>query len=164
MFERGLGPLRRRLLILVGDEDDGTVLRPRIAELPRAAGRVGVVPVRVEKPFVRNLHGVVDHLDRLGMPGDPHLHLFVTRLLCLTAGVSHCDRHDARQLVEDVLHAPEAAPGERGGLRAGRLRTRVTEERKGREGREGREGRKEKLHTFAPTPTGQVTPVPPSPQ
>src|SRR6476620_3973568 len=99
------------------------------------------------------------------MTGDPHLNLLITRLLCLAARVTHRDRHDARQLVEDVLHAPEAATGERGGLRAGRLRTRVYEERKGREGRKDKSGFAffahfafDRGHAFAPTPTGQVTP------
>src|SRR4029079_6946315 len=103
--------------------------------------------------------------------GDPHLDLLVTRLLCLAARVTNRDRHDARQFVEDVLHAPEAAARERGGLGGGCLRTRVTEERAGREGRKEKYGFAlfasfafDRGHAFAPTPTGQVTPVPPSPQ
>src|SRR6476660_4376654 len=107
------------------------------------------------------------------MTGDPHLHLLITRLLCLAARVTHRDRHDARQLVEDVLHAPEAATSERGGLRGGRLRRDDGKDRN----RGERKERREKIcsacsvcsavnccHAFAPTPTGQVTPVPPSPQ
>src|SRR5258705_9763669 len=60
LLERLLRLFGSRALGLVGDEDNRTVLRSHIAELPRTARRVGIVPVRVEQGGVADLRGGVD--------------------------------------------------------------------------------------------------------
>jgi hypothetical protein len=49
LVERRLRLLGQPLLVLVGVEDDRSILRAMIAELARAVGRIDVVPVRVEQ-------------------------------------------------------------------------------------------------------------------
>src|SRR5206468_769744 len=112
LLDRDLRALRRLLLCAVRVKDDRTILRSGVAELAGAVGGIGVVPVRVEKVLVGDLRGIVGDLHRLDVSRDAGLHLFVARFLRTAAGIPDGHRQHARQFVEHVLHAPEAAAGE----------------------------------------------------
>src|SRR2546422_765743 len=138
-FLRRLGPL---LLRVAAIKDDGTVLRAEVAELAGTFGRIRVVPVGIEQRLVRDLRRIEDDAHRFDMTGDAELHLLVARTFCAASGIPGRHRLHAGDLVEDVLHAPEAAAAENRLLHARRQIARRlrrasdehsnTKERKGR--------------------------------
>ena len=65
----------------------------------------------------RRLRGVEDDLDRLGVAGV----VAVGRVVVLAAGVADAGVEHAGLAADEVLHAPEAAAREDGGLGAGGL-------------------------------------------
>src|SRR5439155_21294423 len=108
-LERLLRCLRLPLLRVAAVKDDGAVLRAEVAELAGAFCGIGVVPIRVEQRVVPDLRRIEDDAYRFDVSGDAELDLFVARALRGAAGVADGDRLYAGNLVEDVLHAPEAA-------------------------------------------------------
>src|SRR5271169_1606954 len=90
-------------------KNGAAILMPRITELPVFDGRVNIVPKDVQELFVRHFCRVIYDLNRLGVPGSPSRYLFIGGVLLLPAGVPGCDGNHARNLVERVLHTPEAA-------------------------------------------------------
>src|SRR5262249_31253962 len=76
-----IGLLRSLLLFLGAIEDRRAVLIAVVAELLVLHQRIDAVPIRIEQLGVRNLRGIVDDLDRLGVPGAAGRHLLISRIL-----------------------------------------------------------------------------------
>ncbi len=107
------------LLGLVVDEDRRRVLETRVAELAARVRRVDVVPEDVEELLVGHLLRIEDDLDRLAVSRPARPDFVVRRARLRPARVPDGRRDDAGQGIVGTLHAPEAAPGERGLREAG---------------------------------------------
>src|SRR3954471_12615638 len=88
LFDGGLRRFSGEFLRLVCVEDDRPILRAVVAELSGAVGRIDVVPVLVQQCVVGNSFRIENDLHRLGMAGDAHLHLLVTRILRRAASIA----------------------------------------------------------------------------
>jgi hypothetical protein len=75
------------------------------------------LPEAVDEVGVRDLVGVEDDLDRLGVPGPAAAHLLVGRAFGMTARVADAHVSDAGRVAEVDLDAPEASGREGRGLR-----------------------------------------------
>ena len=114
---RGLGG---GSLLVVGDEDDRAVAGADVVALAHALGRVVGLPEGLEQLLVGDPRRVVGDEDDLGVTGPAGADLLVGRVRRVATGVADGRRHDARELPEILLVAPEAAEAEDRGLRARR--------------------------------------------
>ncbi len=135
-LERRFGRFGQAALFVVVVKNPAAVLRAVVAELLVFDRRIDVVPEHVEQFFVGHFLRVIDDLHGFRMPGAARRNFLVGRIFFLPAGIAGGGRDHARQHVERVLHAPEAAAGERGfrvgGSRARFGRLRVTRSRAGK--------------------------------
>ena len=99
-------------------EDRGAVLRADVVALPVRRGRIVEAEEEVEDVAVRDLRRIEDDLDGLGVAGAAGFHVLVARVRECAAGVTDGGVDHAGQLANQLLHAPEAAARERGGLAA----------------------------------------------
>ena len=100
-----------RSLLGVGD-DDRPVLGPDIVALAHGLGGIVVLPEGLQERLVRDASRVVGDQDHLGVPGLAGAGLSIRRVRRGTAGVADRRRHDAGELPEILLVAPEAAKAE----------------------------------------------------
>src|ERR1035437_1540295 len=108
-------------LLVAGRPDPGTVLLAPVGTLPVRLCRVVHREEGLEEPPVGDpLRGEND-LDGLGVPGPPAADLFVRNVVDVTLGVAAGRLEDPWAAGEVVLNAPEAPPGEVGGLGLHRL-------------------------------------------
>ena len=101
----GDGVQRDALLLVVGVEDRRAVAGADVVALPVLRRRVVDLEEELQQRPVVGLRGVVDDLDRLGVPGM----VAVGGVGVLAAGVADPGRDHAGLLADQVLHAPEAA-------------------------------------------------------
>ena len=112
-LERGGG---LGLLLVGGHVDRGPVLGAVIVALPVDLGGVVLGEEHLEEAAVRDLLGVVDHEDGLGVAGAAGAGLVVGGVAGEAAGVAHRGGEDAGEPPEDALGTPEAAHPEDGDL------------------------------------------------
>jgi DNA-binding transcriptional LysR family regulator len=91
-------------------EDGRPVTGPDVVALPVHRGRIVNLEEELQQVPVRNLLRVEDDLNRLGVTAV----VAVGRVRHVTAGVTDPRLEHARELPDEVLHAPEAAAGEDG--------------------------------------------------
>ena len=91
---------------------------PTVVALAHALGRVVVLPEGLEQLLVRDLRRVVGDQHDLGVAGPAGADLLVGRVRGVAAGIADGRRHDAGELPEVLLVAPEAAETEDRGLGA----------------------------------------------
>src|SRR4051812_30234053 len=106
---RGAGRLVRLLLLLGGPVHGRAVLGADVVALAVALGRVVRLPERPEQLLGGDALRVVRHQHSLGVAGAGRAGLLVGRVGRVAALVADRGGHDAGQLPEDALGAPEAA-------------------------------------------------------
>jgi hypothetical protein len=111
-----LGFLGDFLLIFIGIKDRRSIARTDIGELPVALRGIDLLPVNVEQLRERNLHRIVNDLDRLAVFRLLRAHQFVGRIRFRSAAVTDRRLEHTRRFVERGLNAPETTAGENGGL------------------------------------------------
>src|SRR5207247_5111521 len=109
---------------------------------------------------------IVDDLDRLSMSRFACRHFLIARVLLVAPGIARSGRDHAVHRLENFLHAPEAATGERRlpQLAIARSVTRILHRGEQQEAKEQVEGGSA-LHRSAQCPairTGRQLPSPPS--
>src|SRR5437773_2028776 len=101
------------LLLLLGivGEDDRAVLVTEVGALAVECRRVVHVPEGVEQLRVRDPGRVVRDLDGFGVPGAARANLLVGHVVDVAALITRDGIDHARDLVEEVLDAPETSAG-----------------------------------------------------
>src|SRR2546426_6616215 len=94
-------------------EDGGTILGPLVTELPTWVRRMDVPPIEFQELAVGDSCWIVDDLDRLSMSRFACRHFLIARVLLLAPRIARSGRDHAVHRFENLLHAPEAATGER---------------------------------------------------
>src|SRR5579875_4159520 len=106
----GLGDAR---LLVAGREDRRAILRADIGTLLVELGRImGDRKIYLQNLAVANAPRIKGDLHRFGMAGLAGADGLVFRRRFIAAGIARNRADDAGDMLEDALHAPEAAAGE----------------------------------------------------
>src|SRR5882672_2045164 len=109
-------------LLGAADKDRGVIVGARVTRLPVRLERVDVVPKGPEQRLVPDLGGIVDDLHRLEVAGVALHDRDVGGVLRPAAHEAGRRRDHAGQIIVGVLHRPETAAGECGGVEGGGYR------------------------------------------
>src|SRR5579864_6120555 len=115
--------LRDAFLFVIRIEDRRSVLSTFIGALTvQLSGIVRNRKEYAQQLTIGDLRGIVDNLDRLGVPGVAGTHKLVFGSLSFSAGVAGCRGNHSLNVLEHGLHAPKASSGKHSCLltRAGR--------------------------------------------
>src|SRR5436309_7268767 len=94
-------------------KDGGAILRPFITELSSWVRGINVAPIEFQELAVGDSCWIVDDLDRLRMSRLACRHFLIARVFLLAPRIARSGRDHAVHRLENLLHAPEAATGER---------------------------------------------------
>src|SRR5258708_38594286 len=111
------GALGGFTLLIIVYEDRRAVLRADVVHLAVLRRRIVQPEEEVEDLVVADLLRIEADLHRLGVAGRSLLPLLVRRVLERAAGVPGGRLDHTRQLADQLLDPPQAAAGQRGGLR-----------------------------------------------
>src|SRR6266853_2978 len=100
-------------------ENRRAVLRAEIRSLAVHLRRVMSLPENVKQLFVTHFCGIERHLHHFRMPGFVRANVFVGRIRCLPAAVTHGGISQSRHALKRCLHAPETSRSESRYLRHG---------------------------------------------
>lgn len=106
--------LRRRFglrggfrLRIIGGQNNGAVLRPRIRALPVWRSRVVRAPKQIQYFGVRNFRRIKFHADDFGVSGIAAANIFVRGRGSIPPGVAAGDGQNARPPLKNGFHAPK---------------------------------------------------------
>src|SRR6476661_3931293 len=102
------GVFGHRALLFGEKEDRGPVTRANVVALPVHRRRIVNLEEELEQVAIRELVGIKDDLDRLGVT----LVVVVGGVRNVAARVADARRGHTRKLADEVLHPPETASGE----------------------------------------------------
>ena len=105
--------LGRGLLRLIVIEDGGLVLLTAVCELASGIGGIDLPPEHVEQSLIRYPLWVERYLDCFTMSGGSRKYLLIRGILHVPTGVAGHDVLHSVHCLDGLLHAPEAATGER---------------------------------------------------
>ena len=111
-----LGGLGHSTLLVVGIENDTSILRPPVDKLTTGIRGVHVSPEHVEQLLVGDFGRVINHLHGLHVPGATGRNLLVGGIGHVAAGIPRNGLDDAVDFFEIGFGAPEAAAGKNSGL------------------------------------------------
>src|ERR1700730_5546670 len=93
-------------------EDDRTILRADVRTLAVQRGGIVVRPENIEELLVAHERWIELDLHHFGMASLVRAHVFVSRILCCTAGVSDRRVRHAARGTKGCFHAPETTRAE----------------------------------------------------
>jgi len=111
------GTLGRFHLVVIGAENNGSVLGPDIVALLVQGGWIMEFPKPVEDIFIRNYLRVVLHFHYLGMSGRSRADLLVGGIRFHSSRIARLNRQDALNPLVKRLQAPEATTSDDSGFR-----------------------------------------------